>query len=356
MGGLARHTAAELAAFQNGERCLVWARRRDTGEHFRLTDGSAGALREWAAIHLECLMPDCADRRLRTVSRHPRRRDGFRHHAGSGGHSPESEAHQQGKAAIADWARSHLAHEGVTVRMEASTSDRKRIADVMVTWPDGSQVAIEVQYAALSVQEWQERHDSYRRSGITDVWLFGHTGRHMRTEPSPGARRDEARVRLGDLPRALRRAELPLLWLHPVQGRVGTVGVETPVHAAPGVRYDDGFDGAHFDVPPVQERQAAFYTDRLIDCSLSRTGLVTPTVDRLESAARDLARIVEARRGADAARTAERDRRLRDMWRSARRTPPVRPARPRPASGVWCTVCGRAMDPVLTAGGRHILC
>ena len=356
MGGFARHTAAELAAYQDGERCLVWARDRDTGESFHLADGAARALRGWTTGHLECLMPDCSDRRLTTVSRHPRRRDGFRHYAGSGGHSPESEAHQQGKAAIVDWARSHLAHEGVTVKMEASTSDRKRVADVMVTWPDASQVAIEVQYAALSGEEWRARHDSYRRSGITDVWLFGHTGKHLRNAPSTVPVTDEARVRLGYLHHAVARADLPLLWLNPVLGRVGTVGVDVPVHTAPGVTYDDGFDGVHLDVPPAEQAQGGFYADPLVDCSLSKTGMLTPSVARLRTAARHLRRVDEARRLVDAERADERDRRLRRRWTKSD-VLHLRPVpTPRSVTAARCTKCGLALTPVLSASGRHILC
>lgn len=58
----------------------------------------------------------------------------------------ESEAHQQGKAALVAWVTDTLGPQGVTAVAEKSTSDRKRIADVMVTWPDGRQAPSMTEY------------------------------------------------------------------------------------------------------------------------------------------------------------------------------------------------------------------
>ena len=209
-----RHDPRALAAFQDGERCLVWARHKDGGGLYRLADGDARAVKAWAKEHLECCMPDCRDRRLTTVARHPRRRDGFSHYAGSGGHNGESEAHQQAKVALQAWVQDTLGGQGVTAVTEQASADRSRVADVMVTWPDGRQVALEVQYAALTVEQWRQRHESYRAQGITAVWLLGHTGRHLRTArrysyEAEGA--TDGLITLGDLHAAMTQAGVPLL-------------------------------------------------------------------------------------------------------------------------------------------------
>lgn len=215
-----RHDPSVLAEFQDGERCLVWARDKGNGSLYRLKDGTARELKSWAKEHLECFMPDCGDRRLTTVARHPKRRDGFSHYAGAGGHSAESEAHQQGKAALVAWVQATLGPSGVTAVAERSTSDRQRIADVMVTWPDGRQVALEVQYAALTVEAWQRRHDSYREQGVVDVWLLGHDSKHLKAARRHAWEKEgaaEGMVALADLHRAMVAAGVPLLWINPVE-------------------------------------------------------------------------------------------------------------------------------------------
>lgn len=181
-----RHDRAALAEFQQGETRLVYARYRDRPHDppFYLEDGQAQPRREWAKEHLECLMPDCQDRRLTTVSRRGRR-DGFTHYSGAGGHSAESLFHEQGKALLARWASEHLPDAHVVA--EQATADRTRRADVMVSRPDGNQVALEVQYAGLTVHEWEQRHGDYTRQGIRDVWLFGHLPRTSSTGSRTGS-------------------------------------------------------------------------------------------------------------------------------------------------------------------------
>lgn len=307
---LARHDPATLARFQDGERCLVWARSKSDGSLFQLPDGEAEALRTWAKEHLECFMPDCRDRRLTTVARRPRRRDGFRHHAGSGGHSAESEAHQQGKAALVSWVSQTLGGQGVTAVPERSTSDRKRIADVMVTWPDGRQVALEVQYAPLSVAHWQSRQESYREQGITVVWLLGHTGTHLRpARPRPWDDQDATgSIALNDLAGAMTDAGVPLLWINPVLAEGPTLATAA-VTAEPDRNrregYDDGHDDTRFEVPPRPgDTRATLATDLLSSCVLHPGGLWTPSLGHLEAAAVTLASVNGARRAQDDARAA----------------------------------------------------
>lgn len=304
----ARHDPAVLAEFQAGERCLVWARLKADGLLYRLADGTARELKPWAKEHVECFMPDCGDRRLTTVARHPRRRDGFRHHVGAGGHSAESEAHQQGKAALVGWIEATLGPQGVTAVAERSTSDRKRVADVMVTWPDGRQVALEVQYAPLSMEHWRRRHESYREQGIVDVWLFGHDCKHLRPARKHAWEDDGAAdgmVALGDLHQAISAAGVPILWINPVASAVATGSVSDRPHVGRRRRYDDGHDDEVFDVPPRPgDQRAAFHRDDLAGCMLTPDGLVTPSLTRLRAAAAALAAVDQARKDGDAAEAA----------------------------------------------------
>ncbi len=307
-----RHDPVALAEFQDGERCLVWARVKADGSLYRLDDGTARALKVWAKEHLECFMPDCEARRLTTVARHPRRRDGFSHYQGAGGHSLESEAHQQGKAALVEWVTATLGPEGVAAVAEQSTSDRKRIADVMVTWPGGRQVALEVQYAPLSVEHWQTRHDSYREQGIVDVWLLGHVSRHLQQARRHAWEREGATdglVTLGDLHAAIAEAGAPVLWINPVTAdgaaSIGTVAQAALPHLGRTRPYGDGHDGATFQVPAAPPTaRGVFLADPLAACALTPDGMVTPTLDRLRRAAAELGRVDAARRADDQARAA----------------------------------------------------
>ena len=77
-----------------GEVRLVYARfRRAPTQVYFLADGTAGdaEVRAIARTELECLIPGCADPRLKVVNRRngrSSRRDGFAHFAGAGEHSP----------------------------------------------------------------------------------------------------------------------------------------------------------------------------------------------------------------------------------------------------------------------------
>ncbi len=82
----------------------------------------------------------------------------------------------------------------------------------MVRLPDGGQLALEVQYSALSVEAWRERHESYRRNDIVDVWLFGHAGEQSRW-------RDGA-MHLNATQREIAASEAPVLWINPLTEEV----------------------------------------------------------------------------------------------------------------------------------------
>ena len=212
------HSKADLAAFQDGETRLVYARYRDERPGlYLLADGTATEQRPFTKEHLTCLVPDCRFPDLTTVAR-ARGRDGFRHFAGGGGHEAEGLFHRQAKIALAQWLRAK--YPASTVREEES-SDRKRsrVADVMITAPSGVRIAFELQYASLTPESFLERHASYIAQGIQDVWLFGHYGAQMRPNDS---HYDDENVKLNPTHRALVDLGMPLLWFNPILREIAT--------------------------------------------------------------------------------------------------------------------------------------
>jgi len=216
------HEKSVLASFQQGETRLIFARRRDRtpGLHF-LEEGAAEAERVWTKSELLCPVESCPTPELTTVNGGSRRRDHFRHLVGRYSHGAESLFHLEGKAQIAKWAAARL--PDATVRMEeASNTDRERIADVMVTLADGSRIAIEIQYAAITPSAWKARHDSYAEQGIRDIWLFGHAGVQLR-ELTDGD------VALTPTHEAVAAAGMPVLWFNPQELLVGSATTYVPV-------------------------------------------------------------------------------------------------------------------------------
>lgn len=369
-GGI--HDAASVAAFQNGETRLVYARFKaaPADPAYFLQDGTAVAQRQWANEHLECFMPECGDRRLSVVARWPRRRDGFAHRAGAGKHAPESLFHEQGKALIARWACAQDPHLKAVV--EQATEDKSRRADVMLTWPDGAHLAVEVQYAGISIAEWRERHESYQRQGIACVWLLGHVGTHLRAPTrQPGI--GECLVRLSALHRAMAEEEVPLLWLNPIEETVGTVLTKRPVSSCTDRLCTFQHDMRAFAVAPHEvgdaEDHLEFRVDRLSDSHLDRTGVRTPTLHDLARSRRELldarARDAELNRqhAADQRVRREEQRRAQQQayrlqqaalaaFRERHPTPPTRV----PPGMLVCPVCRMAMDPILAGYGKHVGC
>jgi hypothetical protein len=310
------HDPEVLAAFQDGETRLLYARHKAdlNAPPYYLEDGTATQVRSWAKEHLECFLPDCTDRRLTTVAR-AGKRDGFKHLPGAGGHSREGVFHQQAKALIARWAAA--LHPGVQAVAEQTTRSRQRRADVLLTWPDGRQVAVEVQYAGLSVDAWQARHASYQEQGVLDVWLLGHLRPQLRParrwshEPEGAA---AGKVDLGPLQQAIVAAGVPLLWINPVQERIGTAWtVEEPdwfEYAAP-----DRWDDLRLPVPPVVNEygtRALFGAVNLAACHVDRDGLHMPIARALANNAARLADIDDQRRRSHRVRKADAERRARE--------------------------------------------
>lgn len=212
------HSRDELAEFiGGGETRLIAAAYRDptrSADLYIMEDNTAADIREWARSALKCPIPDCTQPQLKTVAR-TSRRDGFSHLPGAHKHTPESINHIQGKAVIARWLSRLIGEQNV--RIEAPIdSAQTRIADVLATLPTGRRVAFEVQYSPITVREWQERHESYRAKGITDVWLWGHTwlGKYQTGSSNQRFPLSEAQMKLVN-------SDLPLTYLNPISGQVG---------------------------------------------------------------------------------------------------------------------------------------
>jgi len=179
-------------------------------------------------------MPDCTDRRFTTVSRRSRR-DGFKHFKGAGGHSRESLFHQQGKALIMRWVTE--SYPDIVAAAETSTTARTRRADVLLRWPGGARVAVEVRYSPLSVASWLDRHTSYPDQGITPGWLLGHlANQHLPAVPHPDDGRP-GEVKFTELHQAMSEAGVQPLWINPITELIGTSWVTASPTA--GLRHPD---------------------------------------------------------------------------------------------------------------------
>jgi hypothetical protein len=117
-----------------------------------------------------------------TVVARSGRRDGFAHLSG-GGHGGVGVAHLQSQLLLKQWLNRR--YPSLQVQLEMTTEDGSRRADVMAVSPKtGARIAFEVQYAGMTPAEWEERHLSYQRQGIADIWLWGYGGEHARPDPS----------------------------------------------------------------------------------------------------------------------------------------------------------------------------
>lgn len=196
-----------------GERRFIYAARRDGARGLvLLPEGAAQAQRAPTKSELMCPVPGCPMPDLTTVDRsRAGRRDGYRHLAKGVDHGAERMHHVLAKGLLARWAR--WAMPGATAIEEHPSNDaRERIADVMVRLPDGAQFALEVQYSSLSVEAWRERHESYRRNGIVDVWLFGHAGEQSRWRGGV--------MHLNATQREIAASGAPVLWINPLTEEV----------------------------------------------------------------------------------------------------------------------------------------
>lgn len=330
---------------QRGDRFL-FARRRDepdqdgetpaSGELVYLEQGEARAMRSFARSALRCPEPDCSASDITTVSRSAGgARDGYRHlrRPVDGAHAPESVMHRQAKAVVARWASAHPSV--ATVKVEASLGGGERIADVLLTSRSGNRLAVEVQFASLSLDEYLARTSSYASLGVPVVWLWGNSGHHS---PRVGT--------INALHRHAVRDARPVLWINPADETIAWAlrhdwhgQTRTPRALGPGDKQYDVEFGS------------------LEDLDLRATGLYPPRW--AEDRARARARAHHLALAEHAEREAKRRRLEESRARSREEKPafskaPWRPA-PQPIrqSEHNCRRCGLPLDPVLWAAGRH---
>lgn len=87
---------------------------------------------------------------------------------------PESPSHRAAKLYLA----THLAEEfpeyaGAKIEYEVPIPEVKRIADLLVTWPEGHKKAHEIQLSGITTEVLQQRTDDYERAGIDVIWWLG---------------------------------------------------------------------------------------------------------------------------------------------------------------------------------------
>lgn len=220
----------------------VFARDRRLGPDAPLVflaHGQADALREDArAGHLVCPLADCQDNRF-VVHGGTERRHHFKHRHGAGGHAPETIAHHTAKHLIARWLRSF--YPDAQVHADTKEVETGQRPDVLLVLEDGTHVAYEVQFAALTAETWQARHDRYTSGGIKDVWLFG--GKTY-DRPERSDQRPDDQIRLHPVFKAALAAHRPILLIDAFAETVG-LGTGADVDrllAAAGVEPPDLWD------------------------------------------------------------------------------------------------------------------
>lgn len=104
---------------------------------------------------------------------------GFADYEGGTG---ESDFHREGKVYVAtEWLLQFGRYKTSTIDYEViiECGERRRIADVLVTLPNGHRIAHEIQLAAITPRELEERSNDYASAGVDVYW---HIGRSADTE------------------------------------------------------------------------------------------------------------------------------------------------------------------------------
>ncbi len=156
--------------------CMVWAFDRVHGGLIRIAPGQADRLRARGhAGDLVCPVGDCPSPEFRTRRGYTTAAgtyvaDGFRHRsAPTPAHEPESLAHITGKLVVAQW----LGRTGWTeVHLERRDTQSGRTPDVTAVRA-GRRLAVEVQFARPTVDEWSARTEALEASGFEVLWLWG---------------------------------------------------------------------------------------------------------------------------------------------------------------------------------------
>lgn len=260
---MATHNPDELARFQKGESRMVWAVHVDDPEQRVFfpevtPEERRPAFREFTRKSLCCIVPEC--RVSLTAHFREAKRDGFAHPKGTKSHGPESLWHHEAKARIAEWAAAE--YPGMHVQLEQATDDRKRRPDVTITGATGHQVAIEIQYAALSVEQWRERQRDLARDGRSVVWLLGHAGDHFKLDRA-------CRIKYSELVRVMAAEGCIPLWFNPIEDLILTTWSKPDEHGI---------------TPPAGRFAYGYKATPLGECRLTRGGVLTEYLEQLRAA------------------------------------------------------------------------
>ncbi len=244
----------------DGDRVVYFPEETPESEH--------ESWRRYTASSLHCIVPRCRaplEAHFRST-----KRDGFRHHSGTGEHRPITLWHEQGAQHIAQWAKAQ--HAAFEVALEKGSADRKRRPDVTVTGRAG-EVAFEVQYASHGVDDWKQRHADLQEQYLAQTWLLGHRGEHFKLTP-------DGRLKFSALVHAMVEVGCIPVWINAETGQVLTAWSEP-----------DEFG-------PTPPSGAAAYRHKIVslaECKLTAEGLRTPALDALKEAAERRADAVRRR-------------------------------------------------------------
>lgn len=102
----------------------------------------------------------------------------FAHKAGecstNYGYHPQSLEHYAAKLYVADRLQELYGDvKGISIEKEARLPEAMRVADVMISFPNGDREAHEAQLAKLSTDDLRMRTEAYLSAGVSVVWYFG---------------------------------------------------------------------------------------------------------------------------------------------------------------------------------------
>jgi hypothetical protein len=266
-----RHDRETFKAFLDADFRQVWAVDRVTGEAKFLPEGQAVPLRPIAKSEWRCPVPGCTVE-ITTVG--GARRHHFRHNAPAPHPSDgESEAHLAAKAMLKEWAQAWMVRHGITgtaVEEESvkdPTTSLHRIADVMVTWPNTTKTAFEVEYKPYTPEAWATKQSDYDTKNVACAWLLGHT----KVKLAPGPREWPFAVRVPALAAAIAETGRHVLFVNPMTRQIGTLAGDREFTSRPTAR--------------SYGLEAWLALDDLADCDLDpELGLITPTMARIDEA------------------------------------------------------------------------
>ena len=304
-----------------------------------MPDGAAEGMREETRHNLICIVDGCDSPRLKAVSR-SKARDGFSHIAG-GGHSGTTIHRLQSQLLIERWLH-HRYGDHLTSQRNTTAAQRKKQGDVTVTSvSSGKQVALTIQYAALTPDQWGARQAAYTAGALEGVWIFGHVGAQLR----PASRHRNGIIQLTELQEHVLTRGLIPLWLNPMTAHVAWATSITQPHLL--ARQGKG----SLSIRPLDE------------CTLRPDGIHHPDLDRvyevsLEQWEKDRAHEKQLAMAAEREAAERQARRLRRKQAVGQhfRDIEIRRQGPQRETGLTCAVCGQPLAEVLETLGRHMLC